>query len=148
MCDFPNLQTVMNVSSALLTPLIAAIVAFVAVQQYKLNRRQYRLALFEKRYAIYNTVVQRCAEVVNKMASPLEDNQRFLRETRDNDFLFGPEIHNLIDQIWKQGNNLMTFQAIRPAQPLKETEIMDWFLKKLSDTPKIFFKYIDFTEDY
>jgi|HubBroStandDraft_4_1064222.scaffolds.fasta_scaffold287100_2 hypothetical protein len=127
---------------------IAIAVAYIAWAQYEINRRQYRLALFEKRMAIYNSVTARCAAVVQTMKSDLQENIKFIRETRDHEFLFGPEVKTFIDEIWKQGNNLDMYQALRPARPDKETEIMNWFNVQLSEARKIFLKYMNFTDAY
>ena len=71
--------------------------------------------------AIYSAVTARCAEVVEAMASDLPGNIKFLRETRDHEFLFGPEVGVFINDIWKQGNNLTTYMALdsgnRPRKP-------------------------------
>ena len=147
MCDFP-LQTIGNVLTGMLTPLIAAVVAYIAWEQYQINRRQYRLALFEKRLVIYNAVMLRLAEVVQLYASPLQDNIRFVRETRDHEFLFGPEVKLFIDQIYKHGNNLMTLQAVQPRKPQDEADEVNWFNVHLTEARTLFFKYIDFTEKF
>jgi hypothetical protein len=140
--------TVGHVISGLLPLVIAGVVAYIAWAQYQINRRQYRLALFEKRMAIYSAVTARCAEVVQSVSSDLPGNIKFLRETRDHEFLFGPEVGVFINEIWKQGNNLTVFMALRPRQPDKETEIINWFNTQLSEARKYFAKYMNFTDAY
>jgi hypothetical protein len=147
MCNIPW-GTIGKVLAALLPLVIAGVVAYIAWAQYQINRRQYRLALFEKRMAIYKAVTERCADVVGAMASDLPGNIKFLRETRDHEFLFGPEVGVFINEIWKQGNNLSVFMALRPRQPAKETEIINWFNTQLSEARKYFSKYMNFTDAY
>lgn len=147
MCNVPW-GTIGKVLTALLPLVIAGVVAYIAWAQYQINRRQYRLALFEKRMAIYSAVTARCAEVVQTAASDLPGNIKFLRETRDHEFLFGPEVGVFINDIWKRGNNLTTYMALRPRQPDKETEIINWFNTQLSEARKYFAKYMNFTDAY
>ena len=46
-----------QIFSALLTPVIAGIVAYIAGQQWKTNQRQLRLALLDKRMAVFDGVM-------------------------------------------------------------------------------------------
>jgi hypothetical protein len=127
---------------------IAGGVLYFAWEQYQVNRRQYRLALFDKRLAIYNTVTARCAAVVDATTSNLKDNIAFIRATKDHEFLFGKEVASLMDELWKRGNDLMTLQAVQPSQPDKENEIVIWFHNQLSGARAVFSKYMDFTDVY
>jgi hypothetical protein len=144
MCYIPW-DTIGKISADLLTPLIAVVVAYVAVQQYKINRRQYRLALIEKRLVIYNAVLGRIVEVINDMDSTIGKNIQFIRETRDHEFLFGPEVGVFINSLWKRGNDLMTLKAINSASQ-RQTEVIEWFDKQRAEARAIFFDYIDLTD--
>jgi hypothetical protein len=147
MCNIPWTTIGRFIAGAL--PIgIAIAVAYIAWAQYQVNRRQYRLALFDKRMAIYLAVTARCAAVVNDMASNLQDNIKFLRDTRDHEFLFGPEVGAFVTKIWQQGNSLHTYMALRPRQHDKEAEIVNWFNTQLSEARNFFAKYIDFTDAY
>jgi len=42
------------VVSALLVPVIAGVTAYIALQQYKNNKNQFRLALMERRSKVFN----------------------------------------------------------------------------------------------
>lgn len=147
MCNF-SWGAIGRFIAGLLPLIIAAAVAYIAWAQYQINRRQYRLALFEKRIAIFKSVTARCADVVSATASDLQDNVKFMRETRDHEFLFGPEVGVLIEQMWKQGNALNTLQALQPRQPAREADIVAWFSAQISEARQIFSKYMDFTDDY
>jgi hypothetical protein len=160
MCETSIWDTIGQVLSGGLTLFFAGVVAFVAVQQWKINKRlaeiaqeqlklngrQYRLALFEKRLAIYNAVLARLVEVVNDMDSPFQKNVKFIQETKDNEFLFGPEVVEFINNIWKRGNDLMAVNAMTLSRAERQTEIIDWFDKQRIEARKVFFKYINLTE--
>jgi hypothetical protein len=42
--------------SALLTPIIAVVTTYIAIQQYRTSRLKFKLEMFEKRYVIYQGV--------------------------------------------------------------------------------------------
>jgi|PlaIllAssembly_1097288.scaffolds.fasta_scaffold283843_2 hypothetical protein len=50
------IEQVIEVSKALLTPVIAIVAAYVAWQQLKTNRRKLKLDLFEKRYTVFEKI--------------------------------------------------------------------------------------------
>jgi hypothetical protein len=147
MCAVPW-GTIGRFFAGLLPLVIGGVVTYIAWAQYQINRRQYRLALFERRIAIYNALTARCAAVVEAMSSDLQGNIKFIRATRDHEFLFGPEVGTFVNEIWKQGNRLMTLQAVEPRRPDQESVIVDWFSIQISEARKIFSKYMDFTDDY
>jgi LPS O-antigen subunit length determinant protein (WzzB/FepE family) len=145
--------------SAALTLLFAGVVAYVAVQQWKLNERlekvsqeqlkvnsrQYRLSLYEKRLAIYNATFARLAEVLDNTNSSFQDNVKFIRATRDNEFLFGQEVADFINNIWTKGNELWAHQQVGGTAQ-RQAEIIAWFDAQRAEARNVFKKYIDFTE--
>jgi hypothetical protein len=149
-----NWYVVGKVISGALTLLFAGTVAYVAWQQWKINERlatvssrQYRLALFDRRLAIYNAVFARLVEIINGVNQPLlfQANVKFIRETRDHEFLFRPEVGQFIDSIWKRANELMTLQTVSGA-PARQAEIIEWFDVQRAEARKVFFKYINLTD--
>ena len=78
--------------NALLTPLIAALAIYIAYQQYQINRRQYRLALFEKRMVVFNSIMNLIAAVAGEGKVERQKLFAMMRETRDHELLFGSEI--------------------------------------------------------
>lgn len=79
------------------------------------------------------------------MDSALAKNIRFIRETRDHEFLFGPEVGAFINSLWKRGNDLMTLKAINSAAQ-RQTEVIEWFDKQRSEARSIFFDCINLTD--
>lgn len=126
-----------------LTLVIAAIAVGIGYQQYIVNDRQHRLALFEKRMAIYNRTKEFIAEAVNKRpVVTTVDCLNFARETRDHEFLFGQEIKDFIDKLFKQGVNLDTSYVVKNF--VEHTEIMNWFVNQMGVATELFKKYVDF----
>ncbi len=133
---------VIGLLSALLTPLIAAIAAYIAYQQHVTNRRQYRLALFEKRLPVFNTTVKFMAAVMQAGNVQLTDLTKLLQETREHDFLFGPEIGTFINDVYDRGVELHA----QNADNAPTTELMNWFSRRMAEAKQRFKPYMDFTE--
>jgi hypothetical protein len=127
-----------------LTLLIAAIAVGIAYQQWVVNRRQYRLALFEKRMAIYNRTKEFIAEVMQRLNPQIPECITFMRDTRDHDFLFGPEIDVFINALYKNAVDLNTCNTVNAAQ--QRAEIVKWFSTQMGEATKLFQRYLDFRE--
>jgi hypothetical protein len=133
-----------RVLSAAITPLVAVIATYVAIAQFLINRRQYRLALFEKRMAVFNSTMNMIASVVQSANPKLDECLKFLRETRDHELLFGPEVGKFINEIYDKAVTLHSKTAGEPATGAQQTEALNWFAKQMREARKIFLKYLDF----
>lgn len=131
--------------SAILTPLIGGIVAYIAWQQFTVNRRQHRLALFEKRLAIYNFTMKMLATAMRSADPTHEEGFQFMRDTRDHEFLFGPEVTKFLNDIYSKAVKLHAHQAENnPETALQRTELMTWFEGQMGEARKVFLPYLDF----
>jgi hypothetical protein len=139
---------VVRVLSALLTPTIGVITAYIAVQQYKTNRRQHRLALFEKRMKVFDSTMNFIAAVLRDANVELEQLFRLMRETREHELLFGPEIGQYInDELYKKGLELHTRRAVGGQENIERgTALSEWFSGQSRVATAKFLKYIDFRE--
>jgi len=127
------------------TVAIALITLYIAWQQYEINRRQYRLALFERRMVVFNRVMSMMASVLDMTEPKLASNIQFIKDTRDHDLLFEDEIGALITEIYKKANALRVYLVTDYSGSVdKQTEIIDWFVKQMADAPKLFRRYLDF----
>jgi hypothetical protein len=143
---------------AALTPLIAALAVWIAYQQsqtareqYAVNRRQYRLALFEKRLAVFNRTMQFIGDVMTDFDPKIFDGLMFMREARDYDFLFGPEVAEFLNELFKQGNALSvansTVKQTHSQSALDEKHRVEkWFLDQHAVARTLFRKYLDLSE--
>lgn len=134
--------------SGFLTLLVAATVAYIAFQQYSINRRQYRLALFEKRMAVFNTTVTFIASVLQTTRPSLNDCIQFIRETRDHEFLFGADVRDFIDSVFKKATKLEMYNQMGAQNASERAETLNWFDGKIKGAREIFLKYLDFTDPY
>jgi hypothetical protein len=73
-------ERLVRVLAALLTPTIAVVTTYIAYQQYQTNRRQHRLALFEKRMEVFNSTMDLIASVMRDARVELDQLVAMLRE--------------------------------------------------------------------
>lgn len=135
---------VVRVFSALLTPTIAGIAVYVAYQQYATNKRQARLALFDRRLAVFNSVMKMLGEILKNAQAEMSQLFTFLSETRDAEFLFGPEIAIYIDKIFKKGGELRAKHAA--GYYGEDPELLTWFQEQGQSARDKFRPYLHFPE--
>jgi hypothetical protein len=66
--------------------LVAAIVAWIAYQQFRLAREKFKLDLFEKRFAVYSAARKLLSIIAQKANIENKDLFEFLRDTHDSYF--------------------------------------------------------------
>ncbi len=100
MCDLVEL------SKASLTPLIAAITAYIAWQQWETNRQKLTLDGYDRRLRVYEEVRKILSIIFASTRPTTDDLLKFRTSVSEADFLFGPEIPAYIDEIYKRGLSL------------------------------------------
>src|SRR5712671_669739 len=144
-CHQLNWPQLGSALSALITPIVALIATYIAVQQFVINRRQYRLALFEKRMTVFNSTMTMLASVMQTANPTLNQCFQFIQDTRDHEFLFGPEIGKFIDDVYRKAVELHTHVAVGGASaPAQQTLLMTWFGEQMKEARRVFLKYLDF----
>jgi hypothetical protein len=141
-----RLERLVRVLSALLTPTIGGITTYIAVQQYKTNRSQYRLALFAKRLAVFDSTMNFIAAVLRDANVELQQLYALMRETREHDLLFGPEIGQYInDELYTKGLELHTRTMVGwTGKHRASSHTLGMVQSPGQGCYREFFKYIDF----
>jgi H+/Cl- antiporter ClcA len=91
--------TVLEIFQGLLTPLIAALAAYIAWQQWQTNVYRLRLDRYDRRLRIYKDVMAFIALVSRDFEPTFEEVLSFARETVEADFLFGEEVTTFINEV-------------------------------------------------
>jgi hypothetical protein len=133
-----------RVLSALLTPTIGVITTYIAYHQYATNKRQARLALFDKRLPVFNSVMKLLAEILRDTQVDKEQLYSFLSDTRDGEFLFGPEIAVYTDEIYKKGGEVRARHAAGDYK--HDPELFMWFEEQMKSAKDKFRPYLQFPE--
>jgi hypothetical protein len=116
-------------------------------QQATTNHRQFRLALFEKRMKVFNSTMELIGLVLRDPNIDLRRLFQFLSETCEVDLLFGPEVKEYINDVYRKGLELHTRYAVGGREDIeKATAVLEWFNGQSAEATKRFLKYLDFRE--
>jgi hypothetical protein len=88
--------------SAISTPIIALMVAMIAFAQWRTAHQRMILDLFQRRMDLIDLVSRIAAVIVIEGALGQEDADGFLRATRGDKFLFGPEVTTYLSETYKR----------------------------------------------
>jgi hypothetical protein len=150
------LEQLIRIASALLTPLIAMVATYIAWHQWKTNRQKLVMDRYERRLRVYEEV-QRILRITLRDFKPgIEDLLKFQTSVSEADFLFGSEIRDYIDEIYRRGLNLQrcnqeyrdfTQQAPPGYDHKKVCDEMNkestWFTEQFGPAKEIFKRYLD-----
>ena len=97
----PILDAVLRISQGLLTPVVAAIAAYIAWQQYAVNRDKLKLDLYHKRLNVYQALSQFIGSIMVHGDLKYEALRDFDSGRAEADFVFADDeaIRNLIINI-------------------------------------------------
>lgn len=141
-----------EVLAALLTPTIAIITTYIAIQQYKNNRAKLRHELYEKRLVIYKGVIRliRTARFAERIQP--EDTMAFATVKSESRFLFGKDVTDYISilddkamgqyglQLVEEKMTELTGNVLMP-QEIKDSQL--WFEGQEEIAAQKFMKYLD-----
>ena len=138
---------VVNVFSALLTPVIAGVTTYIALQQYKTNKNQFRLALFDKRLEVFNAAGELIGTVLSRARADNDDLRKFLWETRQNEFLFGSDIAAYFHEIYSKASDVYSLEGATDEGSIQQkAAALIWFSGKGDEIKKKFGTYMAFKE--
>jgi len=100
------IDQVVEVSKGLLTPLIAVVTTYIAWQQWKTNQQKLILDRYDRRLCVYEEVRKILSIIVRDAKASYDDLIQFRTAVSEADFLFGPEIPQYIDDIYKRAVKL------------------------------------------
>ncbi len=149
-------NTTMQVLSSMLTPLIAMIATYIAWQQWKTNQRKLVMDRFDRRLRIYEEVRKILSIVLRDANASTDELLRFRISVSEADFLFGPEIVEYIDEVYRRGLELSHWASEyrdntqeKPAG-YDHKKVVDgkhsqlsWFKEQVGPAKQRFRKYLD-----
>lgn len=100
------MEQIIEISKVLLTPVIAIIATYIAWQQWQTNHQKLNLDRYDRRLHVYEEVRKILSIIARDAKASTEDLLKFRTSVSEADFLFGPEIPEYIDQLYKRGLKL------------------------------------------
>ena len=138
-----------------LTFLVALTVAWVAIQQWWINREKLRLDLFERRYAVYDSAYKFIASILREGGVDQTEQREFWEGTIEGVFLFDSDVNEYLEELRKQSIQLH-YHAIsqksagddHAMHTEREGALLNWFATQVSNDGmvKVFNPYLRFQD--
>jgi len=93
------MKDALQIVAGLLTPLIAIVALYIAVQQHNVQRDKLRFDLYEKRLAVFNATMNLLASVETHAVADAGAIYRFIADTANVRFLFGVEMEKYLESV-------------------------------------------------
>jgi hypothetical protein len=144
------LEQAIELSKALLTPVIAILAVCIAWQQLKTNRRKLKLDLFEKRYTVFEKIGEFIGSILaSGRVGPGKDVQ-FLVDAKAAGLVFGDDISAFVSEVYKKAVHLHALDAelegtqgpARTSNIQAQREIKDWYSEALEGLEARFREYL------
>jgi hypothetical protein len=144
------LEQAIDISKALLTPVIAIVAGYIAWQQLKTNRRKLKLDLFEKRYAVFEKIGEFIGSILTSGKVGSGKDMQFLVDTKAVGLLFSEDISTFVSEIYRKAVRLHTLDAElegtqgpqRISNIEAQREIKDWYGEALEGLEARFREYL------
>lgn len=99
MTTYEKIAAVAEFAKGGLPIVIAGIAVYIALQQWKTNERRAVLDRYERRFRIYQRVIEFIRLACRDFKPPSHEIIQFRQDVLDADFLFGPEIAAYLDEL-------------------------------------------------
>jgi hypothetical protein len=145
-----SIDQIIEISKALLTPLLAIVAAYIALQQLKTNRRKLKLDLFEKRYVVFEKIGAFIGSILTTGTVQAGREFQFLADTKAAGLLFGDEISRFVSDVYGKAVLLHALEAeltgsegeSRKSNIQAQREIKDWYVHALEGLEACFKQYL------
>lgn len=137
--------------SGCLSAVLALTTGTILVLQYLLAKRQWRLNLYDKRYPVFLTTMQYLSYIGQNANLTQEELFKFLRNSKDKEFLFGSDVQDHLEELYKKGIELYTRNIVLEKEPVgdkrnelvdKQEKLLEWFSQQFDATKKLFGEYL------
>lgn len=153
-----DIKSVVEGLSAALTPVIAVAMVYIAYQQWRTNRSRLAHELYDRRLGVFRAVKDFYGEIGTAGTAKYEMVMKFNAATAEAEFLFGDEIREHIEELYKKGIHLASLQekmypsSRGPGLPVgperskvaeEHSNLLGWFLQDgIAETRKMFRNYL------
>jgi hypothetical protein len=125
-----------DITAALLTPVIAILGIVIATFQWRLNKARFRHEMFEKRYAIFEATQLFMSQIVSEAKYTNDQRIEFLRKTKVAFAVYNKDILDYLDKVHRKALELNLHQ--QKGQHEEEAEVCSWFGEQIQNIDKVF----------
>jgi len=144
-------NTYIDFFKAFLTPLIGAIVSYIAWQQWRTNQEKLKLELYDRRLRTYEEIRKILGRIIREGKVTERKLLEFRQSVFEADFLFDEEIINYIDEIYKKGLELhykkedfeCSYSDAKSELAEEARTLFKWFTEQPVQAKKIFKRYLN-----
>jgi hypothetical protein len=132
--------------SACLIPLIATVTIYIAYQQYRISRLKQKQELFDKRWAVYQTVMETLDYVMHTGNTNNNQLLRFNIARNNGYFFFGEKVDMYLNEMYDKLVDLQEMNTVsvdeQPDIAKRRGELKKWFYSQISEAKKLFSKFL------
>jgi hypothetical protein len=149
------MEHLIDISKALLTPIIAIVTTYIAWQQWKTNQQKLNLEKYDRRLHVYERVKEILSIVLRENRVSREALINYRLSVSEADFLFGSEIIEYIDEIYQHGLDLdLLYESTQHrSEGYDHNNVADkrhdelaWFTEQFKLAKEKFRKYLDLSK--
>jgi hypothetical protein len=144
-------KEVVDVLSAAVAPVTACIAAYIAYQQWLINRTKLRLDLYDRRVTVLRAVKEFLSAIAVAGAVKGEALSNYVRAVAEADFLFDKRLRTYLDEIYKKSVRMLTlkmelgdmpFGPDRTARVKEEMDLLKWMAEQGGALNEEFKRYL------
>lgn len=155
----PILQQLIDISIALMTPLIAVITVIIAWRQHKNDSVRLKYELYERRLAVYKGLKEYIYKVMqNGINTEIVEFAKFREESYIAGFLFDKRVRAYLEEIkdksvemWKLSKGLYPEEGAKPMPVGEERRvaaqkahgILNWLIEQNEKCVEVFREYFE-----
>lgn len=136
-----------------LTSILAVLTAWVATQQWWVNREKLRLDLYARRYAVFSAARQFAGVIVTNASVDETAQREFLSSKVEAAFLFHADVADYLGQLFRQ-STMLHFHAVsqkgtdadRASHIARENDLVVWFHEQMDQMEQVFSPYLRFQD--
>lgn len=133
--------------------IVGFITAYIAFRQHKNDTARLKLNVYDKRFEVYQAIREYFSVIFRDGTVSLEDLQQFWIKTTQAEFLFGREVNDKREELYKKGVRLSFVEGRLEDNNLEVGEernkladesydLLNWFDEESKKVSSLFAKYL------
>lgn len=144
-----------NIAAALLAPITAVFLAWLAYKDYQTKTEQFKLDLYDRRYKIYKAIENLLRDIMRDGKADSKSMNQFVADANEREFLFDEEVPMYIDNLRKKAIHLQYLERMLDDSNLpvgnkrtklaeEQCDLLGWFDGQFDVSKNMFKKYLVF----